>query len=338
VLVCYCCCARFWRARVYHQCADTEQVEPITGRIGPMVVWLDGGRRRVPLRRLWVPAPPPARARERGYISLGVVSEMDSSLHRPCHSLHYFLPPNEPPTTRALFPPCYTTPLSTSAAMVSFAMTDRWTASTTPAPTAADEDNKNKLQVLAEMVSKVSPHVSLTHAVQPAQDKMAAVTYNSAILTQTRASIKALANSSAQTSYLQPPRMLPGHMQQTPSVGTCNLEDEVRAEAAPHLRLEKRSGKAAPPTCALHDQGCGGAAPLVGAGLWLRHQDPVAAPWRRQSSHAERRANVGRFDGRSRQCGGCRPDEQWCASASCRAVGLCCPCGRYRCCSAWRCH
>jgi len=122
-------------------------------------------------------------------------------------------------------------------------MTDRWTASKTPAPTAADEDNKNKLHALAEMASKVSPHVSLTHAVQPAQDKMAAMTYNGAILTQNRASIKAPANSSAQTSYLQPPRTLPGHMQQTPSEGTCNLEDEERAEAAPHLRLEKRSGK-----------------------------------------------------------------------------------------------
>jgi len=243
VLVCYCYGARFWRARVCHQCADTEQVEPITGRIGPMVAWRDGGRLRVPLRRLWVPARPPARARERGYISLGVVSEMDSSLHRPCHSLHYSLPPNEPPTTRALFPPCYITPFSTSAAVASFAMTDSWTASTTPAPTAADEDNKNELWALAEMVSKVSPHVSLIHAVQPAQDKMAAVTYNSAILTQTRASIKAPANLSAQTSYLQPPRMLPGHLQQTSSVGTCNLEDEEHAEAATHLRLEKRSGR-----------------------------------------------------------------------------------------------
>jgi len=122
-------------------------------------------------------------------------------------------------------------------------MTDRWTASTTPAPTAADEDNKNKLRALAEMASEVSPHVSLTHALQPVQDKMAAVTCNSAILTQTHASIKAPANSSAQTSYLQPPRTLPVHMQQTPSVGTYNLEDDGHAEAAPHSRLEKRSGK-----------------------------------------------------------------------------------------------
>jgi len=127
--------------------------------------------------------------------------------------------------------------------VASFAMTDRWTASTTLAPTAADEENKNKLRALAEMVCKVSPHVSLTHALQPAQDKMAAMTYNSAILSQTRASIKAPANSSSQTSYLQPPRTLRGHMQQTPSAGTCNLKDEERAEAAPHSRLEKRSGK-----------------------------------------------------------------------------------------------
>jgi len=218
-------------------------VEPITGRIGPMAAWRDGGRPRVPLRPLWVPARPTARARERGYISLGNVSEMNSSLRRPCHSLHYPLPPNKTLTTRTLFFPCYTTPLFTSAAVASFAMTDRWTGSMTPPPTTADEDTKNKLRALAEMASKVSPHVSLTHAVQPPQDKMAAMTYNSAILTQTHASIKATANSSAQTFYLQPPKKIPGHNQQTPSVGTYNLEDEEHAEAAPHSSLEKRSGK-----------------------------------------------------------------------------------------------
>jgi len=174
---------------------------------------------------------------------MGVASMMDWSLYRPCHCLRHPLPPNDPLTTSRLCLLHITTQSSVSSTVVLSTMADRCPVSKTPAPTAADKDNKNNLRALAGFTSQVSTHVSPTHTVMSQQDNNAAMTYYGGIPTPTQASAMSPAISSALNSSTPPLLTHPGGAQPPAPAATYNLDaKEQRMRTTPPTSTGGGSG------------------------------------------------------------------------------------------------